>query len=85
MLVHDSGGTSYSIVLQYCARGYTHANVFPARVAGILNDDDALDLFKKTLSLAQEQSSMGFLQQRSKEAVTARARASLERVVRTSI
>jgi len=41
----------------------------------ILNDDDALDLFKKTLSLAQQQESMGFLQQRSKESLALRARA----------
>merc|ERR1719281_2043517 len=31
---------------------------------GVLNDDDALDLFKKTLSLTQK-SSMGFLQKKS--------------------
>merc|ERR1719316_2579993 len=31
----------------------------------VLNDDDALDLFKKTLSLSQQQSSMGFLQKKS--------------------
>merc|ERR1719253_1407636 len=42
---------------------------------GILNDDDALDLFKKTMSLAQQQESMGFLQQRSKESLALRARA----------
>merc|ERR1719389_1256995 len=40
----------------------------------ILNDDDALDLFKKTLSLEQETHKFGFLQRRSSVAVAARAR-----------
>merc|ERR1719389_706919 len=45
----------------------------------ILNDDDALDLFKKTLSLEQTASSVGtrkfgFLQKRSSASVVARAR-----------
>merc|ERR1719207_13682 len=31
----------------------------------VLNDDDALDLFKKTLSLSQTSSEMGFIQQKS--------------------
>merc|ERR1719426_42537 len=39
----------------------------------ILNDDDALDLFKKTLSLAQRDS-MQFLQENSKMSTVARAR-----------
>merc|ERR1719240_2383019 len=38
----------------------------------ILNDDDALDLFKKTLSLPQ--TSMGFLQKKSSESVVLKAR-----------
>merc|ERR1719331_3115218 len=38
----------------------------------ILNDDDALDLFKKTLSLSQ--TSMGFLQKKSSMSVALRAR-----------
>merc|ERR1719199_2193374 len=38
----------------------------------ILNDDDALDLFKKTLSLSQ--TSMGFLQKTSSKALALRAR-----------
>merc|ERR1719247_967701 len=38
----------------------------------ILNDDDALDLFKKTLSLSQ--TSMGFLQKKSSASVALRAR-----------
>merc|ERR1719191_2448375 len=38
----------------------------------ILNDDDALDLFKKTLSLPQV--SMGFLQKKSSTSVTLKAR-----------
>merc|ERR1740117_1251826 len=40
----------------------------------ILNDDDALDLFKNTLSLEQSSSSMGFLQKKSSTAATLRAR-----------
>merc|ERR1719387_1553480 len=40
----------------------------------ILNDDDALDLFKKTLSLSQRDS-MQFLQENSKLTAVARARA----------
>jgi hypothetical protein len=40
----------------------------------ILNDDDALDLFKKTLSLTQETHQMGFLQKKSSVAVASRAR-----------
>merc|ERR1719482_1885494 len=44
---------------------------------GILNDDDALDLFQKTMGLAQEHVTMGFLQQRSKESLALRARALL--------
>merc|ERR1719199_267092 len=40
----------------------------------ILNDDDALDLFKKTLSLSQRDS-MQFLQENSRSSTVARARA----------
>merc|ERR1719456_1870048 len=40
----------------------------------ILNDDDALDLFKKTLSLTQETHQMGFLQKKSSVASVSRAR-----------
>merc|ERR1719389_1117298 len=40
----------------------------------ILNDDDALDLFKKTLSLEQETHKFGFLQKRSAVSTAARAR-----------
>jgi hypothetical protein len=40
----------------------------------ILNDDDALDLFKKTLSLEQTTRKFGFLQKRSAASVVARAR-----------
>merc|ERR1719395_246891 len=40
----------------------------------ILNDDDALDLFKKTLSLEQTTRKFGFLQKRSSASVVARAR-----------
>merc|ERR1719159_257884 len=40
----------------------------------ILNDDDALDLFKKTLSLSQETHKFGFLQKKSSVSVAARAR-----------
>merc|ERR1719321_347891 len=40
----------------------------------VLNDDDALDLFKKTLSLAQTSKEMGFLQQKSRSSSVRRAR-----------
>merc|ERR1719171_3425895 len=40
----------------------------------ILNDDDALNLFKKTLSLSQETHKFGFLQKKSSVSVAARAR-----------
>merc|ERR1719498_903292 len=42
----------------------------------VLNDDDALDLFKKTLSLAQTSTSneMGFIQQKSKSSNQLKAR-----------
>jgi len=39
----------------------------------ILNDDDALDLFKNTLSLATTSTSMGFLQKQSSSSVALRA------------
>jgi len=40
----------------------------------VLNDDDALDLFKKTLSLTQTSSQMGFIQQKSSSSNVLRAR-----------
>merc|ERR1719172_442767 len=40
----------------------------------VLNDDDALDLFKKTLSLSQTSSEMGFIQQKSTTKNQLRAR-----------
>ena len=40
----------------------------------ILNDDDALDLFKKTLSLTQKPSSMGFLQKKASVSAGLKAR-----------
>merc|ERR1719478_1926473 len=40
----------------------------------VLNDDDALDLFKKTLSLAQTSSEMGFIQKTSASSNQLRAR-----------
>merc|ERR1719387_3343913 len=40
----------------------------------ILNDDDALDLFKKTLSLSQTSKDMGFIQQKSRSSSVLRAR-----------
>jgi hypothetical protein len=40
----------------------------------ILNDDDALDLFKKTLSLTQQRNSMQFLQEHSQMKTVMRAR-----------
>merc|ERR1719446_863 len=40
----------------------------------VLNDDDALDLFKKTLSLTQTSSQMGFIQKTSQSTNVLRAR-----------
>merc|ERR1719482_2318384 len=40
----------------------------------VLNDDDALDLFKKTLSLSQTSKDMGFIQQKSSMSNVLRAR-----------
>jgi len=40
----------------------------------VLNDDDALDLFKKTLSLSETSKSMGFLQKKSGSSALLRAR-----------
>merc|ERR1719454_1309936 len=41
----------------------------------VLNDDDALDLFKKTLSLSQTAKQMGFIQKTSSSTTVLRARA----------
>merc|ERR1719159_2398477 len=48
----------------------------------ILNDDDALDLFKKTLSLEQTTHKFGFMQKRSTVAVVARARSMVASLAR---
>jgi septal ring factor EnvC (AmiA/AmiB activator) len=40
----------------------------------VLNDDDALDLFKKTLSLTETADKMGFLQQKSSTSVVLKAK-----------
>merc|ERR1719240_1135606 len=40
----------------------------------VLNDDDALDLFKKTLSLSQTSKEMGFIQKTSSSTTVLRAR-----------
>merc|ERR1719247_2009146 len=40
----------------------------------VLNDDDALDLFKKTLSLSQTSKNVGFIQQKSRSSSVLRAR-----------
>merc|ERR550537_1237350 len=40
----------------------------------VLNDDDALDLFKKTLALSQTSKDMGFIQQKSSTSNVLRAR-----------
>merc|ERR1719389_587922 len=50
----------------------------------ILNDDDALDLFKKTLSLSQETHKFGFLQKKSSVSVAARARDVLSSLIKKS-
>jgi len=49
----------------------------------ILNDDDALDLFKKTLSLTQ-QKSLGFLQKKSAMSVSLKARGMIKALAQTS-
>merc|ERR1719478_983798 len=50
----------------------------------VLNDDDALDLFKKTLSLAQTSTSneMGFIQQKSKSSNQLRAKDMISSLMR---
>jgi len=50
---------------------------------GVLNDDDALDLFKKTLSLSQ-QPSMGFLQKKSAVSQTLKARSMIKALAKVS-
>jgi len=50
---------------------------------GVLNDDDALDLFKKTLSLAQGPS-MGFLQKKSGMSKSMKARSLLKALAKVS-
>merc|ERR1719238_1987992 len=48
----------------------------------VLNDDDALDLFKKTLSLSQTSKDMGFIQQKSKTSNALRAREMVSALVK---
>merc|ERR1719171_3401917 len=48
----------------------------------VLNDDDALDLFKKTLSLSQTSNNMGFIQKTSKSTTVLRARAMVHTLVK---
>jgi len=50
----------------------------------VLNDDDALDLFKKTLSLTQQQTKMGFLQKKSAVSASLRARSMIKALAKTS-
>jgi len=48
----------------------------------VLNDDDALDLFKKTLSLSQTSSQMGFIQKTSQSTNVLRARGMLSALMK---
>jgi len=51
---------------------------------GVLNDDDALDLFKKTLSLSQTSTAMGFLQKTSSTSALRKVRNVMENLASTS-
>jgi len=61
---------------EWAARSATRADEIAAisEAIKILNDDDALDLFKKTMSLAETSTNMGFLQKKSTNSVALRAR-----------
>merc|ERR1719478_1760762 len=48
----------------------------------VLNDDDALDLFKKTLSLTQTSSQMGFIQQKSSSSNVLRAHTMVKAIMK---
>merc|ERR1719163_763759 len=48
----------------------------------VLNDDDALDLFKKTLSLSQTSKEMGFIQQKAASSNALRAREMVSALVK---
>merc|ERR1719265_789617 len=55
-----------------------------SQAIGVLNDDDALDLFKKTLSLSQTPQAMGFLQKTSSMSALRKARNVMENLASTS-
>merc|ERR1719337_736170 len=48
----------------------------------VLNDDDALDLFKKTLSLTQTSSQMGFIQKKSSSSNVLRAHTMVKAIMK---
>merc|ERR1719265_315020 len=74
----DLAGQCKSKKAEWAERQTLRANEVAAvgEAIKILNDDDSLDLFKKTMSLAQ--TSMQFLQKSTKSAVALRARLALQ-------
>jgi len=71
---------------EWAERSKTRAEEIAAisEAIDVLNDDDALDLFKKTLSLAQQQSSMGFLQKKASLSANLKARSMIQALSKTS-
>merc|ERR1719335_1595441 len=65
---------------EWAARSKMRAEEIAAvsEAIGVLNDDDALDLFKKTLSLSQTPQAMGFLQKTSSMSALRKARNVME-------
>jgi len=70
---------------EWDARSKTRSEEIAAisEAIGILNDDDALDLFKKTLSLSQT-TSMGFLQKKASLSMASSARTRILAVAKSS-
>merc|ERR1719446_1029346 len=70
---------------EWAARSKTRAEEIAAisETIDVLNDDDALDLFKKTMSLKQGPS-MGFLQKKSALSAGLKARAMVEQLAKSS-
>jgi len=54
-----------------------------SQAIGVLNDDDALDLFKKTLSLSQTPVAMGFLQKTASVSALRKAQNAIENLAST--
>merc|ERR1719265_626786 len=71
---------------EWAARSKMRAEEVAAvsQAIGVLNDDDALDLFKKTLSLSQTPQAMGFLQKSSSMSALRKARNVMENLASTS-